>query len=164
LSERFSIVSGDAGTNELPISGGSMTRGELARDARRIAANEKLSDETSRHLAFTYGSNCYQIIKLIREQEHLRAPVVEGLPQILAEVVYAAQTEMAMTLADALVRRTRLAILAGEDSVRCSAAAAELMARELEWDDDELKRQIAQFTVEFEREYAPEERIRNKRK
>jgi glycerol-3-phosphate dehydrogenase len=161
LSERFSIVSGDAGTNELPISGGSMTRGELARDARRIAANEKLSDETSRHLAFTYGSNCYQIIKLIREQEHLRAPVVEGLPQILAEVVYAAQTEMAMTLADALVRRTRLAILAGEDSVRCSAAAAELMARELEWDDDELKRQIAQFTVEFEREYAPEERIRN---
>jgi glycerol-3-phosphate dehydrogenase len=154
VRERFSVVSGDAGTSELPISGGSMTRGELAREARRIARNEKLSDETSRHLAFTYGSNCYQIVKLIREQEHLRAPMVDGLPQILAEVVYAARSEMAVTVADALVRRTRLAILAGEDSVRCAFATAEVMARELEWGDEEMKRQIAQFTSEFEREYS----------
>jgi glycerol-3-phosphate dehydrogenase len=154
VRERFSIVSGDAGTSELPISGGELTRGELARETRRIARNEKLSDETARHLAFNYGSNCYQIVKLIREQEHLRAPLVEGLPQILAEVVYAARTEMAVTLADALVRRTRLAILAGEDSVRYASAAAELMARELEWSDEEVKRQIAQFTAEFDREYA----------
>jgi glycerol-3-phosphate dehydrogenase len=154
VRERFSIISGDAGTNELPISGGSMTRGELAREARRIARNEKLSDETSRHLAFNYGSNCYQIVKLIREQEHLRAPVVEGLPQILAEIVYAVRSEMAVTLADVLVRRTRLAILAGEDSVRCASAAAELMARELGWSDEEVKIQIAQFTAEFAREYA----------
>jgi glycerol-3-phosphate dehydrogenase len=154
LRERFSVVSGDPGTNELPISGGELTRGELAREARRMRRNEKLSDETARHLAFTYGSNYYQIIKLIREQEHLRAPVVEGLPQILAEVVYAARAEMAVTLADALVRRTRLAILAGEDSVRCASAAAELMARELGWGDEEVKRQIAQFTAEFAREYA----------
>jgi glycerol-3-phosphate dehydrogenase len=155
VRERFAIVSGDAGTDELPISGASMTRGELAREARRIAANEKLSDGTSRHLAFTYGSNYFQIIQLIREQEDLRAPVVEGLPQIRAEVVYAARTEMAVTLADVLVRRTRLAILAGEDSVRCGAAVAELMARELEWSDEEVERQIAQFKEEFEREYAP---------
>jgi glycerol-3-phosphate dehydrogenase len=153
VRERFSIVSSDAYTDELPISGGSMTRGELAREARRIAKSEKLSDETSRHLGFTYGSDCYQIIKLIREQEHLREPVVEGLPHIRAELVYAARNEMAVALTDVLVRRTRLAILAGQDSVRCAAAAAELMARELEWSDEEVKKQIAQFTAEFDREY-----------
>jgi glycerol-3-phosphate dehydrogenase len=160
LNDRHAIISGDTGTTELPISGGSMTRGELAREARRIVVNEKLSDETARHLVFTYGSNYYHILKLIRESEHLRTPVIEGLPQIRAEVVYAVRTEMAMTLSDVLVRRTRLAILAGEDSLKCSAAVADLMAQELAWSGEEVKSQIAQFTEEFEREYATEKFIR----
>jgi glycerol-3-phosphate dehydrogenase len=83
----------------------------------------------------------------------LREPLVEGLPQLKAEVIYAAREEMALTLADFLARRTRLAILAGQNSLKCAAAAAQLMARELGWNDEETERQIAQFGTEFEQEY-----------
>jgi glycerol-3-phosphate dehydrogenase len=146
LDERFSVVSRKSATNELVISGGSMTREELMDAARKVAGND-------RQLVLTYGSNYNRIIELIRQESRLREPLLEGLPQIKAEVIYAAREEMALTLADFLARRTRLAILAGEDSLKCAAAAAELMARELGWSNEEMERQIARFGAEFEREY-----------
>jgi glycerol-3-phosphate dehydrogenase len=146
LDERFAVVSRKSATKELVISGGSMTREELMEAARKEAGND-------RHLIFTYGSNYGRIMELIRQEGRLREPLVEGLPQIKAEIIYAAREEMALTLADFLARRTRLAILAGENSLKCAATAAELMARELGWSDEEIKKQIAQFGAEFEHEY-----------
>jgi glycerol-3-phosphate dehydrogenase len=155
LSERFQVESGGLRTKDVLVSGGSLTRDELAEAAQRLIDRENLTAETAEHLVYSYGSNYHQLIKLMRDDEQLRKPLVEGLPQICAEVVYAAQSEMASTLADALARRTRLAILAGEESVKCAPVAAALMARELGWRDDEVNHQISQFEGEFEREYLP---------
>jgi glycerol-3-phosphate dehydrogenase len=91
---------------------------------------------------------------LTREDERLRGRLVEGLPQILAEVVYATRYEMAITLADVMTRRTRLAILAGKAALNCAAIVAVAMACELGWSGEQIELQIAQFTAEFEREFA----------
>jgi glycerol-3-phosphate dehydrogenase len=154
LRQRFDLASTEARTNAIAISGGQTSRAEWDGIAGRISQTENLPLETARHLVETYGSNYTRLIELLREDERLRQPLVEGLPHVAAEIVYAARHEMAVTLADAMTRRTRLAMLAGEKSLKCAPAAAVLMARELEWDEAEAERQIAQFTAEFEREFA----------
>ncbi|MGH9938160.1 MAG: glycerol-3-phosphate dehydrogenase/oxidase [Blastocatellia bacterium] len=153
LSERFDIAANDASTKDAAI-GGDLNRDELTMIAERLSQTENLPLETARHLLRDYGADYHRLIELTREDERLRERLVEGLPQVLAEIVYAARYEMALTLADAMMRRTRLAMVAGRDSVRCGAIAAEMMARELGWSREETERQIAQFTVEFEREFA----------
>jgi glycerol-3-phosphate dehydrogenase len=155
LHERFQIDSGGLRTKDVAVSGGKLTRQELAEAAQRLVENENLTAETAEHLVHSYGSNYHQLIKLMREDEDLRKPLVEGLPQLCAEIVYATRYEMASTLADALARRTRLAILAGDESMKCAPVTAALMARELGWSNDEVNFQISQFLSELEREYSP---------
>jgi glycerol-3-phosphate dehydrogenase len=120
----------------------------------RLSQTENLPLETARHLLLDYGADCRRLIELAREDERLRKPLVEGLPHILAEVVYAARYEMALTLADVMARRTRLAMLAGTEALNCSATVADSMARELGWSEEQTWRQIDQFATEFEREFA----------
>jgi glycerol-3-phosphate dehydrogenase len=119
-----------------------------------LSQTENLPLETAQHLLRDYGADYRRLIELTREDERLRGRLVEGLPQILAEVVYAARYEMALTLADVMTRRTRLAMVAGKAALNCAAIAAGAMARELGWSGEQTERQIAQFTVEFEREFA----------
>ncbi len=159
LRERFNLIANDsASTKSVAVSGGDLSRDELATIAGRLSQTEDLPMETAQHLVRSYGSDYRRLIELMREDEQLREHLVEGLPQLAVEIVYAARHEMALTLADAMMRRTRLAMVAGADSLRCAAVVADLMARELGWSEEETKRQIAQFADEFEREYATPER------
>jgi glycerol-3-phosphate dehydrogenase len=154
LNERFNVVADNSmSTKETAISGGEMSRDELEKIARQLSQTENLSAETARHLVNSYGSNYQRLVELMREDEQLREPLVEGLPHPAVEIVYAARHEMALTLADVMARRTRLAMLAGEKAVERAAVAADLMARELGWSREEAERQVAQFTAEFECEY-----------
>jgi glycerol-3-phosphate dehydrogenase len=153
LREKYGIKSGGSRTEQITISGGAMKREELKRTAELLTEMEKHSSQTIEHLVFTYGSNYRYLIELLREDEKLSKPLVEGSPELYAEIVYAVRQEMAMALSDALVRRTRLAVLAGESSVECAPVAAALMARELGWDEEETKRQIDKFIWEFKQEY-----------
>lgn len=159
LRERFNVIANNsASTKSVAVSGGDLSRDELATIAERLSQTENLPMETTQHLVHSYGSDYRRLIELMREDEQLREHLVEGLPQLAVEIVYAARHEMALTLADAMMRRTRLAMVAGADSLRCAAVVADLMARELGWSEEETKRQIAQFADEFEREYATPER------
>jgi glycerol-3-phosphate dehydrogenase len=152
LRERFQIHANNVSTAEAAI-GGPLGLKESEDLAARISQTENLSLETSRHLVRDYGADYLRLIELMRENERLREKLVEGLPQVLAEVVYSARYEMAMTLADTMTRRMRLAILAGRDSVTAAAAVAQTMASELGWSGEETERQIAQFIDEFNREF-----------
>ncbi|MBO0725347.1 MAG: glycerol-3-phosphate dehydrogenase/oxidase, partial [Blastocatellia bacterium] len=152
LSERFNVTAGPASAKDTSID---LARGysESAITPERLSRNENLPLETARHLLRDYGPDYQRLIELAREDERLRERLVEGLPQILAEVVYAARYEMALTLADVMARRTRLAMLAGTEALNCAAVVADSMANELGWSGEQTERQIAQFTAEFEREF-----------
>ncbi|HEY6399874.1 MAG TPA: glycerol-3-phosphate dehydrogenase/oxidase, partial [Blastocatellia bacterium] len=156
LSQRFNITAGAARSKNAAIGGhpGEMNSGELTMAPERLSQTENLPLETARHLLIDYGPDCRRLIELTHEDERLRIPLVEGLPHILAEVVYAVRYEMALTLADVMVRRTRLAMLAGTEALKSAAIVADSMARELGWSEEQTRRQIAQFAAEFEREFA----------
>jgi glycerol-3-phosphate dehydrogenase len=153
LRERFGIKSSESRTEQVTISGGGMIRGELEKTAQMLTETERLSPRTAEHLVYTYGSNYRSLIDLLQEDEKFRMPLVEGLPELCVDVIYSARQEMALTLSDALIRRTRLAVLAGERAVECAPVAAALMALELGWKDKEVKKQIDNFVWEFKQEY-----------
>ncbi|HSS45128.1 MAG TPA: glycerol-3-phosphate dehydrogenase/oxidase, partial [Thermoanaerobaculia bacterium] len=70
--------------------------------------NPDLGKEAAGHLACRYGSRASEVVALTAGDRALGRPIVEGLPDIDAEIVFAARFEDARSLSDALIRRTHL--------------------------------------------------------
>ncbi len=82
----------------------------------------------------------------------LAQPIVDGLPDLLAEVVLAARHEQARSLGDVLLRRTRLGLLAARDVTDPATArrVAGAMAPELGWDAPRVQAELDRFVQEAE--------------
>jgi glycerol-3-phosphate dehydrogenase len=109
----------------------------LGREAApdELEAPEGVGEDAIAQLAFRYGHAARTVLRLVREDPKLAAPIVPGRPDLLAEVVAAARHEQATGVADVLLRRTRLGLLAAPqlrdaDSVRAVAA---VLGAELGW-------------------------------
>ena len=175
LSRRHRVTTGPGGV--VAIGGGKLTTyremaedtvdevvGLLGRKARcrtkRLTLlgasgfTESTPGTPEAHLGDRYGSLATTIDELISEDPDLAKPLVPGLPYLCAEAVYAARYEMATTLEDVLVRRTRAHLL---DRAATSAAApdvATLLAKELGWDDRGRDGQLASYREIVAREQA----------
>jgi glycerol-3-phosphate dehydrogenase len=94
-------------------------------------------------LAFRYGHAARNVLRLAAERPELARPIAPGQPDLLAEAAIAARLEQARSVADVLLRRTRLAILAApefrtSDSV---LAIAEALGGELGWSRRRIRRE-----------------------
>jgi glycerol-3-phosphate dehydrogenase len=108
-----------------------------------LEASEGVGEEALAQLAFRYGHAARNVLALAREDPKLAAPIVPGRPDLLAEAVVAARHEQARSVADVLLRRTRLGLLAAPQlrevgPVRAVAAA---MGAELGWNRRRVKRE-----------------------
>lgn len=108
-----------------------------------LAAPEEIGEEMLSQLAFRYGHAARAVLDLVREDPGLGAPIVPGRPDLLAEVRIAARHEQARTVADVLLRRTRLGILAAPQLREASAVrpVAEQLGAELGWSRRQVKRE-----------------------
>jgi len=97
------------------------------------------------HLGGRYGSLDGEVRALVDADADLGRPLVPGLPYLRAEAVYAARHEMATTLVDVLVRRTRAHLVDRPATAAAAADVAALLAPELGWDDAEKERQVADY-------------------
>jgi glycerol-3-phosphate dehydrogenase len=151
-------LNGRQSTTETIGIGGNCSKQELFDIEKQLG--QEFGGETASHLVHAYGSGSLRVAAIARENDGLRLRLIDSLPQIFAEVVYAARHEMAMSLADVFVRRLRLGMLAGGESLKSSRAAASWMARELQWDDLESERQVKRYVLEYETQLAPPSRRR----
>ncbi len=108
-----------------------------------LEAPDGVGDEALAQLAFRYGHAARTVLGIAGEDAKLAAPIVEGRPDLLAEAVLAARLEQARTVADVLLRRTRLGLLAAPrlrdaDAVR---PVAEAMGAELGWSRRQVRRE-----------------------
>lgn len=144
-------------TRTRPLCGGEWSRQEFEPQASRIAAEERLPLATARHLVYRYGSETPRLLELMREDESWRLPLLPNsqLPDLVVEVVYAIEYEMALTPADVLARRTRLAMLAGVDSLRAAEVVASHLAERLGWTEAQRVEAIQEYQAEIEDEYLP---------
>ncbi len=92
-----------------------------------------------------YGSDAYEIRKLIEVDARLSEPLHPALPYVKAEVVWAARQEMARTLEDILARRMRALFLNARAALEIAPVVAGLMTSELGWDEVTRTKQLAAF-------------------
>ncbi len=95
----------------------------------------ELPDGAADQLAFRYGHAARDVLDLCDRRPELAEPIVPGHPDLMAEVVIAAGREQARSVADVLLRRTRLGLVAAlelRDGEPVEAVAAAL-GRELDW-------------------------------
>ncbi len=105
-------------------------------------------------LAFRYGHAAHVVLKVAAERPELAQPIVPGQPDLLAEAVIGARLEQARSVADVLLRRTRLGLLDAPalrtaDAVR---PVAEALGGELGWDggrvSEEAERWVGEVAAE----------------
>jgi glycerol-3-phosphate dehydrogenase len=105
-----------------------------------------VNDESRALLAGRYGHAAREVLDLAAERPGLARRIVPDLPDLVAEAPFAASHEQARTVADVLLRRTRLGLLAAPQLVGEDAAApravAEAMAPELGWDARRLENEL----------------------
>jgi glycerol-3-phosphate dehydrogenase len=92
-----------------------------------------------------YGTDAYEIRKLIEADTRLSEPLHPALPYVKAEVIWAVRHEMARTVEDMLARRTRALFLNARAALEMAPAVADLMASELGWDESTRTKQLAAF-------------------
>ena len=101
--------------------------------------NADLAGNTIDWLGRHYGTEYADVVKIARSEKSLSRPVnPDG--EILAQVVYALQQEMAQTLEDIILRRTGIGSLGGPgDEVLDSIA--DIAAAQLGWDETRKARE-----------------------
>jgi glycerol-3-phosphate dehydrogenase len=92
-----------------------------------------------------YGSDAIHLKKMIRKDPGLGEKLHPALPYLKAEVIWAVRREMARTVEDFLARRSRALVLDARAAMDMAPEVAQIMARDLEYDDDWKKRQVDAF-------------------
>jgi glycerol-3-phosphate dehydrogenase len=130
-------------TDGAPVAGGaiankeSFLRAVLHRDVAGIPA------ETVRRLALTYGTNYDAVLQIARDMPVLGEPLSRQCAVTGAEILHAARHECAVTLSDAVLRRTE-AGSAGHPGADALEHAARILARQLGWDERQVRNEVAQ--------------------
>ena len=105
----------------------------------------ELPEGATDQLAFRYGHAARSVLDLCEESPELAEPIVPGHPDLMAEVVLAARREQARSVADVLLRRTRLGLVAARelrDGARVEAVAR-LLGSELGWSPSRVSDEVA---------------------
>jgi glycerol-3-phosphate dehydrogenase len=100
-----------------------------------LEAPPGVAEEATRQLEFRYGHAARKVLEIARVEPKLARPIVPGRPDLLAEVVLAVRLEQARSVADVLLRRTRLGILAAPElrSAKAVRPVADALGAELGW-------------------------------
>jgi len=131
-------------TADIPLG---MAAGEGELDPPDGLAEADLPDGYRELLAFRYGHAGRRVLGIAGERPELAKPIVLGEPDLLAEAVLAARVEQARTVADVLLRRTRLGLLAAP-ALRTAEAVrpvAEALGSELGWDERRISDEAARW-------------------
>jgi glycerol-3-phosphate dehydrogenase len=128
-------------THEIPL-GAPVAAAELPR-------TPGVAEEAYDALAARYGHAAADVLALARQHPPLASPIVEGMPDLLAEAALAGAREQARSVADVLLRRTRLGLLAAREltAERVQAVAA-VLGQELGWDLGRLQIESDRFAEE----------------
>jgi len=123
----------------------------LAVEPEELDRTDGVPEEAYAMLAGRYGHAAHEVLRIAAERVELAQPIVEGLPDLLAEAVFAARNEQAHVVADVLLRRTRLGILAARELCAPHAGGPERVAQalggQLGWDAARIAREREAFAV-----------------
>ncbi len=124
--------------------------GDLHQFVREQVSSTPADPAVVRRLISSYGTGFRAVLRLMDERPALSAPLAPSCQVTGAEVVQAVREEMAVTLADALVRRTG-AGAGGHPGQDAARAAAAIMAAELGWSAAQIERELQELDAFYGR-------------
>jgi glycerol-3-phosphate dehydrogenase len=128
-------------TADTTLPGGGIADAGLAIAEARREFDEGLPADTIPHLIAAYGTRAREVLELAADRPEWRTRIAPNSPVIGAQLVRAARSEMAVTLADAVVRRTPIGALGCPGDAALTRAAA-IVGAELRWDESRRQREI----------------------
>jgi glycerol-3-phosphate dehydrogenase len=143
LEERFGVRPQSRGsTRNAPVNGKDGV--DFPKHLERLARKVRLDDDVISKLQLL-GTGALSVLSMLSDEESLGTRLGEGIPYMEAEVAYAAREEMVLTLADFMVRRSLIFYEDREQGLGCMDKVAEILGRELGWDEAEKTRQLQEY-------------------
>lgn len=153
VSREHKITRDRSGT--VSVSGGKLTTyrsmaAEICDEVQRALGSGRSKCTTATEILA--GSGRIDILReLIHENPRLGEPLVGDHAATRADLRYAVSSELAQTIGDVLIRRTRLAFETADHGRRAARIAAEEMASLFGWSEDEKRDQLSRFETESNR-------------
>ena len=124
-------------TAETPLPGSQVA--DPVRALADASGDCRVASDELAHLVASYGSDYDQVLAIADRHPPWRARLADEAPVIGAELVWAVRREMAMTLNDAVIRRTPLGAL-GHPGDEAARRAANIVGAELGWSEERKAR------------------------
>ncbi len=103
------------------------------------------SDTEFKDDLYVYGSDKEALLDLVKENPEWAEKLHPCMEYIKAEVIWAVRHEMARTVEDVLARRVRALFLDANAAIEMAPTVAQLIAGQLNKDEDWENRQVAEF-------------------
>lgn len=129
-------------TTRLPLWGGEIADMAAFLASGRSVRHPSVPLDAQERLLRAYGTRHSAVSALVHENPLLAAPIARDSNVLRAELVHAAREEMALRLADAVMRRTELHLEGAVDDATLSDAAA-LVGGVHGWNETRVAEEIA---------------------
>ena len=114
---------------------------------KKIHEDFGFDEDICQHLAAKYGSRANLVATLAKTNPVLGERILPSFSFLKAEIVYAVQQEMALTLRDFLARRIRLEIMDWDAAKKAAPVVAKWMGETLGWNEPEQKVRTAAYVA-----------------
>ena len=94
--------------------------------------------------------------KIEADNPELARSIIHGLPYTCSDVALAAAEEMAVTLADVMIRRTHIAFELSDHGVSSARSVATVMGEALRWGEKRTKSRVDEYFTEVSRLFGAE--------
>jgi Glycerol-3-phosphate dehydrogenase len=139
----------------ITVSGGKLTtyRSMAEEVVDNVAAELEVSTDSCRtsEEVLPGGDRNARRAALEANEPELARSIIHGLPFTCSDIALAATDEMAVTLADVIVRRTHIAFELADHGVSSASSVAAVMGNVLGWDQKTIQSRIAEYQSEAER-------------
>ena len=115
---------------------------------RSTDTRERLARDSVEHLVHHYGTEIDAVVAGAAGDDRLLTPLSPDRESVGAEIRFAVDEEMAVTLSDVVFRRTGLGTL-GDPGVECLSRCAEIMGACLGWSEARVRDEVQQTRTLF---------------
>ncbi|MEM7436208.1 MAG: glycerol-3-phosphate dehydrogenase [Myxococcota bacterium] len=137
----------DTGKHPLPGAKGWSAGGEKMAERVREASDGSLPLDVCSYLARTYGVRALEVAERCASDPAQRRPVIEGRPEIVAQIDWAVTEEFAASVSDVLVRRTQVFYRDRDQGLGAVDEVAARMGAIIGWSEDERRDRVEEYRL-----------------
>jgi len=120
----------------------------------RAVSGDTMPEDIARHLTDSYGMRALTMAERCAADASLMERLIPGRPEVLVQVDWAMEQELAHSLTDVMIRRTQLYYRDIDQGLSAVDVVATRMADGLGWDDARREEECARYRAEVDRSRA----------